>query len=79
MCRRVIDDATATGLALPAPYDRRGPDVLLSDLDAPDQVPDTVLDLPEADHDGPRGLRMNGVTRPPQHCWDPYWLTDHNS
>ncbi|MET9720275.1 hypothetical protein ABZZ46_33400 [Streptomyces rochei] len=83
MCRRVIDTATAAGLVLPAPYDQRSPDILLADLDAPDQVPDTVLDwlidLPEADHDGPRGLRMNDVTRPPQHCWDPYWLTDHNS
>ncbi|MGK5692001.1 hypothetical protein ACSNOJ_03650 [Streptomyces sp. URMC 128] len=82
MCRRIIDDATAAGLSLPAPYDQRGPDALLADLDAPDQVPDTVLDwlidLPDTGRDGPRGLRMNRVTRPPQHCWDPYGLTDHN-
>jgi hypothetical protein len=82
MCRRIIDDATAAGLALPAPYDERGPDALLADLDAPDQVPDLVLDwlidLPEADHNGPRGLRMHNVTRPPHRYWDPYWLTDHN-
>ncbi|MFD4950432.1 hypothetical protein [Streptomyces sp. NPDC058451] len=82
ICRRIIDDATAAGLSLPPPYGQSGPDVLLADLDAPDQVPDTVLDWlidpPEADHEGPRGLRMNGVTRPPQHCWDPYWLTDPN-
>ncbi|WMX69158.1 hypothetical protein [Streptomyces collinus] len=39
MCRRVIDDATTAGLSLPPPYDQRGPDALLADLDAPDEVP----------------------------------------
>ncbi|MGW2556330.1 hypothetical protein [Streptomyces sp. NPDC001635] len=81
ICRRIIDEATAAGLPLPPPYDQRGPDVLLADLDAPDLISDTVLDwlvdLPDASADGPRGLRMNRVIRPPQHCWDPYWLTDH--
>ncbi len=82
ICRRVIDDATAAGLPLPPPYDQRGPDALLADLDAPDEVPapvlDWLIDLPDAGVHGPRGLRMHPVTRPPQHCWDPYWLTDGN-
>ncbi|MFD5858718.1 hypothetical protein [Streptomyces chartreusis] len=76
MCRRVIDDA------LPPPYDQRGHQALLTDLDAPDELPDPVLDwlidLPDSDKNGPRGLRMHLVTRPPQRCWDPYWLTDSN-
>lgn len=80
ICRRIIDDAVAAGLTLPSPYDERGPDALLADLDAPDQVPDPILDwlidLPDAGVHGPRGLRMHLVTRPPQSCWDPYWLTD---
>jgi hypothetical protein len=80
MCRRVIDDAMAAGLALPQPYDQRGPDALLADLDAPDEVPapvlDWLIDLPGAGIHGPRGLRMHHASRPPQRCWDPYWLTD---
>lgn len=82
ICRRVIDDATAAGLPLPPPYDQRGPEALLADLDAPDEVPapvlDWLIDLPDAGVHGPRGLRMRHVTRPPQRCWDPYWLTDDN-
>lgn len=80
MCRRVIDDATTAGLSLPPPYDQRGPDALLADLDAPDEVPAPVLgwliDLPDAGVHGPRGLRMHHVTRPNRHSWDPYWLTE---
>ncbi|MFC7810177.1 hypothetical protein [Streptomyces olivaceus] len=80
ICRRVIDDATTAGLSLPAPYDRRGPDALLADLDAPDRlsapVLDWLIDLPAADVHGPRGLRMHHATRPTQRLWTPYWLTD---
>ncbi|WP_369265178.1 hypothetical protein [Streptomyces sp. R35] len=83
ICRRIIDDAAAASLLLPPPYDQRGPDALLADLDAPDQIPAPVLgwliDLPGAGDHEPRGLRMHHVTRPPQHCWDPYWLTDSNT
>jgi hypothetical protein len=80
MCRRVIDDATTAGLALPSPYDSRGEDALLADLEAPDRLPDHVLDwlidLPQSRADGPHGLRFHAVTRPAQRCWDPYWLTE---
>ncbi|MFE5097166.1 hypothetical protein ACFRCI_44445 [Streptomyces sp. NPDC056638] len=81
MCSRVIDDALAAGLPLPAPYDQRGRDALMADLDeAPDRLPDAVLDwlidLPDAGIDGPYGLRMSDVTRPPQCCWDSYRLTE---
>ncbi|MGW9027906.1 hypothetical protein ACWGQ5_27835 [Streptomyces sp. NPDC055722] len=79
ICQRIVADATSAGLALPQPYDFRGADALIADLDQPDLVADTVLDwlidLPDAGLDGPRGLRFNSVTRPPQRCWDPYWLT----
>jgi hypothetical protein len=76
MCRRVIDDAATAGLGLPLPYDFRGQEALLADLEDPDCVPDHVLDwlidLPQSRADGPRGLRFHHVTRPVQRCWDPY-------
>ncbi|MER6113349.1 hypothetical protein [Streptomyces hirsutus] len=72
----------AAGPTLPSPYDQRGPQALLVDLDAPDELSDSVLDwlidLPDSDKNGPRGLRMHLVTRPPQRCWDPYWLAGSN-
>jgi hypothetical protein len=80
ICRHILDEAIAAGLRLPTPYDREGPDALLSDLQDPDRLTDTVLDwfidLPDAGIEGPRGLRMNSITRPPRHCWDPFWLTE---
>jgi hypothetical protein len=80
ICRHILDEAIAAGLRLPAPYDREGPDVLLTDLQDPDRLTDTVLDwfidLPDAGIEGPRGLRMNSIPRPPRHCWDPFWLTE---
>lgn len=80
ICRHILDEAIAADLALPAPYDREGPDVFLADLQNPDRLPYTVLDwfidLPDAGIKGPRGLRMNSITRPLRHCWDPFWLTD---
>ncbi|WP_405419437.1 hypothetical protein [Streptomyces erythrochromogenes] len=81
MCHHVVDHAVRAGLDLPAPYDLRGVDSLLADLADPDLLPDDVLDwvigLPQASIDGPRGLRFNPITRPPQRCWDPYWLEDN--
>ncbi|MFJ3644467.1 hypothetical protein [Streptomyces murinus] len=80
ICRRIIADAIAAGLPLPPPYDQQGPDALLADLDAPDEVPESVLDWlidpPRAGDRTPRGLRMHHVTRPLRHRWDPYWLSD---
>lgn len=68
MCRRVIDDAVAAGLPLPQPYDQRGSEALLADLDAPDEVPapvlDWLIDLPGPRVHGPRGLRMHHGSRP---------------
>ncbi|RZU46627.1 hypothetical protein EV385_6703 [Krasilnikovia cinnamomea] len=67
MCRAVVDDAIAAGVALPEPYDVRGADVLVRDLADPDNVSDEVLDwlidLPgSAKAKGPYGLRFHPVT-----------------
>ena len=44
MCRRIVEDAVAAGLTLPAPYDTRdGGDALVEDLRDPDRVSDDVL------------------------------------
>ncbi|NGN62562.1 hypothetical protein G5C51_01405 [Streptomyces sp. A7024] len=82
ICRRVIEDATAGGAALPKPYDDRGSAALLTDLENPDRLPNQVLDwlidIPETDADGPRGLRMHPATRPQLRYWDPFWLNEHH-
>jgi hypothetical protein len=56
------------GVALPAPYQAKGIDALLRDLQEPDSLSDDVLawmiDIPGADLDGPRGLRSHPSTRP---------------
>ena len=44
MVRAVVTEAVAAGLALPAPYDKQGPDALCRNLVDPDQVSDAVLD-----------------------------------
>lgn len=68
ICRAIISDALAAGIALPVPYDETGADALLSDLREPDGLDDDVLswmiDIPGAGIDGPRGLRSHEVTRP---------------
>jgi hypothetical protein len=68
ICRAIVSDALAAGIALPVPYDERGADALLSDLREPDGLDDDVLgwmiDIPGAGIDGPRGLRSHQVTRP---------------
>ncbi|MER5381743.1 hypothetical protein ABT040_15890 [Streptomyces sp. NPDC002688] len=80
ICQHIVQDALAAGLTLPYPYNVRGANAFVADLERPDLVPDNVLgwfiDLPGTTADGPRGLRFNTVTRPLQRCWDPYWLTD---
>ncbi|WP_326647253.1 hypothetical protein [Streptomyces sp. NBC_01750] len=76
VCRHIVENAIAAGLSLPAPYDQRGAELLLTDLDDPDLLADDVLDwiidLPQAGIDGPRGLRFNTITRRPHRHWDPY-------
>jgi hypothetical protein len=68
ICRAIVSDATKAGIALPAPYDAKGADVLLCDLREPDALSDNVLswmiDIPSADSDGPGGLRSHESTRP---------------
>ncbi|WGD45157.1 hypothetical protein [Streptomyces cathayae] len=80
ICRHIIEDATRAGLTLPQPYNFRGTQDLLADVDRPDLLADTVLDwlidMPEAGADGPRGLRFTTATRPLLRHWDPYWLSD---
>ncbi|MET9674637.1 hypothetical protein ABZY68_16295 [Streptomyces sp. NPDC006482] len=77
ICRHILDEAIAAGLTLPAPYDRNGPEAFLADLHTPDRLSDAaldwIIDLRGAAFEGPRGLRMNRITRPPRHCWDPFW------
>jgi hypothetical protein len=68
ICRAIVTDATRASVALPSPYETKGIDVLLGDLQEPDSLSDDVLawmiDIPGTDIDGPRGLRSHPSTRP---------------
>ncbi|WP_327167154.1 hypothetical protein [Streptomyces subrutilus] len=79
ICRHIVVDAVAAGLSLPAPYDQRGVEPFLADLDDPDFLTDDaldwIIDLPQAGIDGPRGLRFTTITRPLHRQWDPFWLS----
>lgn len=83
VCQRIIEDATASEIALPPPYDAYGAVAFLTDLENPDRlaahVLDWLIDLPDAGIDGPRGLRFNRATRPQLRCWDPFWLSEHHT
>jgi hypothetical protein len=68
ICRAIVSDATQAAIALPAPYDTTGADVLLRDLVEPDALGDDVLawliDIPGTGGYGPWGLRGHESTRP---------------
>jgi hypothetical protein len=68
ICRAIVTDAVSAGVALPPPYETKGIDALLSDLQEPDSLGDDVLawmiDVPGTCIDGPRGLRFHPSTRP---------------
>lgn len=68
ICKAIVADATAAGIALPAPYDAKGTEVFLHDLKEPDALSDEALawmiDLPGPGTDGPRGLRYHDSTKP---------------
>jgi len=68
ICRAIVTDAVSAGAALPPPYETKGIDALLSDLQEPDSLTDNVLawmiDIPGADIDGLLGLRCHPSTRP---------------
>jgi hypothetical protein len=63
ICRRIVTDAVTVGVDLPPPYDTRGADQLIANLADPDHVSDNVLDwlidIPDGDTPGPRGLRLH--------------------
>ncbi|TDD36770.1 hypothetical protein [Saccharopolyspora elongata] len=75
ICRAIVEDAVAGGIALPSPYDSTGAERLIADLAKPDQLGDEVLrwliDMPAADPEGPRGLRFHEATRPPVRVVEP--------
>jgi hypothetical protein len=78
ICERIVRDAITHGLALPPPYDRRGPGALVSALaTAPDRESDEVLewfiDLPQGGAEGPYGLRHHEVTQPVVRTHEPWW------
>ena len=68
ICKAIVTDAVAAGIALPAAYDATGAEAFLRDLQDPDTVSDEALswliDIPGADPDGPRGLRSHSATKP---------------
>lgn len=68
ICRAIVTDAINAGVALPPPYETRGTDAFLSDLQEPDSLSDDalawVIDIPGTDIDGPQGLRYHSSTRP---------------
>lgn len=68
ICRSIINDAIDAGIALPSPYDRKGPQALLTDLAEPQHIADDVLrwliDIPASGTVGPYGLRAHKATRP---------------
>lgn len=78
ICRAIVTDAMSAGVALPPPYEAKGIDALLSDLQEPDSLSDDVLawliDVPGTDIDGPLGLRSHPSTRPITREFTPYLL-----
>lgn len=68
ICTAIVTDAVAAGVVLPAPYDATGAEAFLRDLQEPDAISDDALgwliDVPNEDPDGPRGLRYHRATRP---------------
>jgi hypothetical protein len=68
ICRAIVTDAINAGVALPPPYETKGIDALLRDLQEPDSLSDDVLawviDIPGTLADGPLGLRFHPSTRP---------------
>ncbi|MBO8192031.1 hypothetical protein ITI46_10175 [Streptomyces oryzae] len=79
ICEEIVRDAVEAGFSLPQPYDCRGPDALIDDLEHPDLQSDAVLDwlidMPEATVSGPHGLRHHPVTQPLVREYDPWWVT----
>ena len=80
ICREVISDATRAAIALPAPYDAKGAEVLLRDLIEPDTLSDDVLawmiDIPGAGGNGPWGIRGHESTRPVTREFALYYFGD---
>ncbi|HEX6523035.1 MAG TPA: hypothetical protein VF070_23995 [Streptosporangiaceae bacterium] len=76
ICKAIVRDATAAGIALPAPYDAAGAEAFLRDLQQPDAISDEALawliDIPSASSDGPRGLRSHSATDPIIHEFELY-------
>lgn len=68
ICKAIVTDAAAAGVALPAPYDAAGAEAFLRDLQEPGAISDKALawliDIPTTDPDGPRGLRSHSATKP---------------
>jgi hypothetical protein len=68
ICKAIVTDASAAGIALPPPYDATGAEAFLRELQQPDAVSDKALawliDVPGAGPDGPRGLRSHSATDP---------------
>ena len=80
ICREVISDATQAAIALPAPYDAKGAEVLLRDLIEPDTLSDDVLawmiDIPGTGGNGPWGIRGHESTRPVTREFALYYFGD---
>lgn len=68
ICRAIVTDATNAGITLPAPYEKKGVEAFLGDLQEPDSLSDDVLawmiDIPGTGIDGPQGLRSHPSTCP---------------
>lgn len=68
MCRAIVEDAVAGGIALPASYDELGRERFVADLAEPDLLGDEALewliDMPAAGVDGPRGPRFHNAGKP---------------
>ncbi|MFJ1637704.1 hypothetical protein [Streptomyces sp. NPDC088256] len=79
ICEGIVHDAVRAEFTLPQPYDCRGSDALIDDLEDPDMQSDAVLDwlidMPEAPVSGPHGLRHHPVTQPLVREYDPWWAT----
>ncbi|MFE6691347.1 hypothetical protein ACFVFQ_33370 [Streptomyces sp. NPDC057743] len=77
ICEEIVRDAVEAGFTLPQPYDCRGPEALIGDLEQPDMQSDAVLDwlidMPESTETGPYGLRRHPSTQPIVRTYDPWW------
>ncbi|MDX8035870.1 winged helix-turn-helix domain-containing protein [Lentzea sp. BCCO 10_0856] len=81
ICRAIVEEAVAGGIALPKPYDGLDLERLVADLAEPDQLDDEALewliDMPAAGVDGPRGLRFHHASKPISRIVEPVnWPTE---